>query len=337
MTESQIKVENQHYVPKFLLRNFTSRKKKKLWVYDKQEENTYSTNVKNTATERNFYVLKNGDNEISIEPWFALLDSKAGEVVSQIIHSESIQGLSKEEWDWFILFVAFQFIRTRQQLETLKNFKSQMIEWFKVRDMDSESINYSDQDLKNALLSDMFKNIPRLQEALESKYVLLFKTGTSTSFYTSDHPVVQHNDNDGLYGNLGLETPGIQVYLPLSSQLLIGFWCRSVGNTIYDTKQKIDFILRAEQNQPGFFEASQSEMTLQKLKDKSKRLDNLHNALAGISPCPVDPEELTFMNHLQVIFSNRFVYSSQDDFSLVKRMINNNSKYKTGLMPEVIT
>jgi len=41
-------------------------------------------------------------------------------------------------------------------------------------------------------------------------------------YYTSDFPVVKHNDLDfGPYGNLGLLTKGIQIYFPLNPWMML--------------------------------------------------------------------------------------------------------------------
>jgi hypothetical protein len=55
MNSSVAKV--QHYVPRFLLRNFGTGKKDKLYVFDKQTERIFTTNVKNIAAESRFMTL----------------------------------------------------------------------------------------------------------------------------------------------------------------------------------------------------------------------------------------------------------------------------------------
>jgi hypothetical protein len=45
----------RHYVPRFLLRNFCTGKKLKLWPYDKSTAKSFETNIQNVAGERDFY------------------------------------------------------------------------------------------------------------------------------------------------------------------------------------------------------------------------------------------------------------------------------------------
>jgi hypothetical protein len=42
--------------------------------------------------------------------------------------------------------------------------------------------------------------------------------------------------------------------------------------------------------------------------------------------------EVMFINHLQVTFSNRWLFSKTNNFELVKKMISDNPEYKQGLM-----
>ncbi len=39
-------VKNQHYVPQFLLKNFSSREKKFIWAYDKNEKYSVQNQIK---------------------------------------------------------------------------------------------------------------------------------------------------------------------------------------------------------------------------------------------------------------------------------------------------
>jgi hypothetical protein len=54
------KPEVQHYVPKFILRNFADDKEQ-LHVFDKSTGRKFRPNLKNIAGERNFYVVEDGD------------------------------------------------------------------------------------------------------------------------------------------------------------------------------------------------------------------------------------------------------------------------------------
>ena len=50
--------EQQHYVPRFLLKNFTHGKKPKIFVYDKSNDGCFHANIKNIAARRGSMTYK---------------------------------------------------------------------------------------------------------------------------------------------------------------------------------------------------------------------------------------------------------------------------------------
>ena len=75
---------------------------------------------------------------------------------------------------------------------------------------------------------------------LLSKAWYLLETRPEHPFYVSDNPVVLENRNDfGVYGNIGLAVPGIQIYLPLSSTLMLAMYCPSIREQKVREKQHL--------------------------------------------------------------------------------------------------
>ena len=63
--------EQHHYVPRFLLRNFTQGKKPQIFVYDKSNDKQFRTNIKNVAAESGFYDIEVEDGFLTLEPGLA--------------------------------------------------------------------------------------------------------------------------------------------------------------------------------------------------------------------------------------------------------------------------
>jgi Short chain fatty acids transporter len=65
--------------------------------------------------------------------------------------------------------------------------------------------------------------------------------------YVSDNPVVPENRTEfGPYGNIGLTVFGIQMYLPLSSTLMLAMYCPSIREQKIRDKQDVhDLLARA--------------------------------------------------------------------------------------------
>lgn len=66
----------QHYVPRFLLRNFCVGAKSQLWAYDKSTGKSFKTAVENVAGERDFYELTFGGS-LSLEEGLSRLEAAA--------------------------------------------------------------------------------------------------------------------------------------------------------------------------------------------------------------------------------------------------------------------
>ena len=100
-----------HYVPRFLLKNFCSGEKPRLWAYDKRTGKSFQTNVENIAGERNFYQIRVGDEVVSFEDELSKLESEAAVLISRIIAERNIGWLSDENRALLATFVVVQMNR----------------------------------------------------------------------------------------------------------------------------------------------------------------------------------------------------------------------------------
>jgi hypothetical protein len=237
-------VKKQHYVPRFLLRNFTeSSKKKQLFVFNKRTEKKFRTSPEQIAHENKFYDFKLKQDKFSLEPLFADIENITAPIIRKIIQNKTLLKITNEEKEYLSLFILYQQGRTRHAFE---EFKNNIIRPFlkKILTLNSplpEGINVDDIDIK---IDDDFCKINVLMQTLKIAIILhkeisrrdwiLFKKAEGTSFIIGDHPVIMDN-NTTL--NLGLLSPGVEIYMPLSSEFLLGIWNRK---NIYDPKTTVD-------------------------------------------------------------------------------------------------
>ncbi len=145
---------------------------------------------------------------------------------------------------------------------------------------------------------------------------VLQRVSGSSLLQISDSPMTLHNMNDfGPYGNLGFAVPGVELQLPLSSKLNLWIICP----TLY----------------AKFEEGYQTALNLKWRHDQSSPLidsaiDRVEQIRDG-KPAALSEDNVIHYNSLQVMFSDRFVYSRDGDFELVKRMILDNEKYRRGI------
>ena len=77
--------EQQHYVPKFLLKNFTRGKKPQIHVYDKSNDRRFKTHIKNIAAEAGFYEIELEDSVLTVEPSLSDLETHASAIIKKLI------------------------------------------------------------------------------------------------------------------------------------------------------------------------------------------------------------------------------------------------------------
>ena len=104
--------KKQHYVPQFLLKNFCFDNKQHLFIYDKTQNKSFSSNTQNVAQENCFYNLDTANGKICLEETYAKLEANVAPLITKIIQTESISWLTNDDM-WNILeFIIVQFYRT---------------------------------------------------------------------------------------------------------------------------------------------------------------------------------------------------------------------------------
>lgn len=333
MARNDTKAENEHYVPQFLLKNFGQGKKHKVCWFDKLEGKTFPpTNPKNLAVERDFYSFKVEGFKISIESSLSDLEAKAKHLIERLIREETVSSFNDEEKLWLATFVASQHLRTKHTRELFKDIADTVNQVSIRRGGDPEQYKVTDEDAKVSAVRMLTVQLHTFVEALTKKHFLLFRTTHAHPFYISDHPVVMHNDNDfgKIYGNLGWNVKGIQIFMPIGKLHSLAFFSPSIFDEMVTeplakynaTKQRFEAF---KSILPPF--AHQQMAQYEKVLE---RIQNLEKAFRGEEPAICTPDNVTMMNSLQVKFSHRQVYSSDGDFSLAIRMLEDVPAYKHG-------
>jgi hypothetical protein len=160
-------------------------------------------------------------------------------------------------------------------------------------DVDGLSIP-TDQEVKQAALAS-FLDLQRIVGAIQEKRPILIHRSNSQVFWISDNPVVLHNTFP--YGERALNAPGIEIYFPISSELVLGFFCPSI-------EAKIQQLLSLDH--PGI--------------DRQKYAE-IYRGLQGGDAVSLGPETVPFLNALQVLNSFRFLYASSNEFEHAREIV----------------
>lgn len=320
MTEAKI----QHYVPKFLLKNFGLGKKDHVWVYDKQTGRSFQTNAKNVASENRFYDFEFDGKTYSLESGLSGIESNAKPVIEKILHEDSVSVLDARGRAMLASFLAVQFIRT-------KAFRMQWAELPRIlrRKVESMGGTVAPGSQAEALIQEPTENqikIDTTRMILDApktygphfldKAWFLAKTTNNHPFIISDNPVSLQNHNDmGPYGNLGLAVRGIEIYLPLSSTRALAMWCPSLATQILEAAETVRRLPKS--------------VLAAHIKDPDGILA-MDSAIRAGSTLMYAPRHVMNFNSLQVGRSERYLFSAKNEFSLAVRMIDDHPHLKAG-------
>ena len=321
MARNDGKPENQHYVPRLLLRNFAidpnvDIKKQQIWVFDKSNDNVFSPNIGGIAAETSFYDVEGEKGIISAETALSKLEDKAAPVIQRIIAGKSVNCLSDEDRTWLSIFCTVQFVRVPDSRARQLSLHNALVE--KARQLqgdeaaDAIDIFKDDAAAKAMAVATMFSSIKEFEPMFAAKCAFLFEAPDAAPFLIGDNPIALHNDRTfGPYGNLGLAVPGIQIFLPISPKFTLAMWDFSFLD------DQCDLLNRALRS--GRTKAQTAELS-----------SLLHAARVGGCQA-MDADQVTRLNSYQIRSASRFVLSSHNDFALVRRMIADNGKYRKGL------
>ena len=301
----------QHYVPQFVLRNFSaSGKKKHIYVFDKLNEKIFKTAIKNIGAENAFYNYDYNGSKSSIDPKLESLETLASPIIKRIVENESLGSLNAKDKSIISLFCSVQMLRVKFPRESLKELNNTLKEHIESAGYDIDRVEgfkfMNQEEIKKSSIHSVM-TASELAPYFYDKIWLLLKAPKKSPFYISDNPISLYNsvERPGR-GNLGLKVKGIEVQLPLSKNLCLSMVCPSLIEQIDQGVKKAE---RLEQAlciaNTGF------------LNDAKNILDSVFTGNARV----LKPENIEHLNSLQVGMASRFIYSSTDDFSLVQDML----------------
>lgn len=304
---------NQHYVPQMLLRNFCNPQTNKIFVFDKTSGRSFETNVRNAAAERQYYNFSHDGTEFSLEETLSKAEAAAKPLIDAIQKERSLSVLSEDDCVTIALFSSVQHLRgprVRKDQEIIANA-------LRERRPDTENdLSFLDEQwptgkehAKNFAIYYLGKEAPKIADHFLKKTWFLLEAPESAPLLLSDTPIVLFNDNSFKpYGNLGLLSRGIQITLPISSKLALGFYCPSIEAEFRKGIEKFNILKHDPDVERKF----------------SKSIEVAKSFIvAAETGCPIQltPENVQHLNSLQTSRSNRFIFSSHNDFSLALEMI----------------
>jgi hypothetical protein len=319
----------QHYVPRFLLRQFGNGNKEHVHVIDKQSGNQFSFSASkksaiSVAAEYGMYDFEFNGDSLTIEPGLADLETQAADYVSRIVKEKRLDLDDPMERVTLARFLAVQMVRTRAIQETQADLMGRLREWLE-KEVATQEFFAPDpfvgegENAAKAFMAKMICNAPKdYGPALLEKDWLLIATEEKHPFLMGDHPFAMVNDVDlPGRGNLGITCEGIQIYLPLSPTLALALWCPSL-------QQQLLLFVEKMKGKRMASELSEAD------RKASRQAVEIVDAINKGVPLMYELENALRFNSLQVIHAERFVFSNQKEFPLVRDMVEKDPLLRRG-------
>ena len=315
--------KNQHYVPQFLLRNFAvPLKSSQIFVFDKHKEETFSTNIKNVCCEKGFYDIELKDKVLTMEDSLGNLEAAAAVIIKKITNEGKLPNPDSVERFILAIFIAAQLLRVKTARTRINGLNSNLRTKFQAMGLAESQVEDFTSLKQEAVKLISMKMLERADDFVPyfyDKQWLLFSTNPDQTLFISDNPVtLQNKNNFGLYGSLGLGVRGIEIYLPISKIYSVCIWCRSYEETFAKSYNQY---MQLKDKRPDLIE---------KLGTAAAWFEEFMTGITNGSCIKMWPDNVLNLNSLQVKFSSRFVYSSEDDFDIVRQMIKDDVRVKTG-------
>lgn len=231
--------KKQHYIPQFVLRNFSPDKKKKTInvfnlvdhsfdLVDDQTVPRERIEIKKRFQKEFFY-----DTDNLVENFLDKnIETPASEVIRSIVEKNNFD-LSSEERSKLFLFISSQLYRTPEALKqaySIRNSYSNQIvqELFRLNDLDENlgkegGFVFDNQNLISMSALDGAEKYLALSD-LEITFAF---NKTSKDFYISDHPVFSYNWLYRKSSNpkaTSIFARGLQIFFPVSYNLTLCFY-----------------------------------------------------------------------------------------------------------------
>ena len=320
--------KNQHYVPRFILRNFlVNEAKEQVSVYDKHTDRVFTTSIDNIMAENRFHDFVFDGSHLSLEPAMTKLEQSVLPVYQRIIETRRLDKTPDEKAALAFL-IAFQFARTKGARHRLQEVHEQFSSKLRSMGINPEDLKgwepATEATIKQADLEGLIDSLADFTTALLDKDFSLGEASPNRRFYLGDNPVCLNNARPaGSWGNIGLAVEGIEIYLPLSSSLMLCAWCPTLLCEIRATRQEL--FQKAKPQLLGLLLAG--HITSDDMKNELDRLRGVHqpadeliDSIEAGRPHLSDGRNMDYYNSLQTANAYpTYVVCQRSDFELAKR------------------
>ena len=293
----------------------------------------FPVNIRGVLASTRFYEVEVNGLTLSLEEPLSDIEGRLGPILARLVREQKLAILTKEDRFTIASFCAVQMLRTQVFRDRIKDLTEGVAEALRKRGIDpSEVSNFkmlSDDEIK-ALSMDMLADAPpKYGPHFLSKYWHLIGSTPGDPFHVGDHPVVVDNDFRRGPGTLGLASTGVTVYLPLSPTLCLAMTDPALIEELFEGARKVRGGCEAFEKRIEADGFPASGMGLLKVMQEGR--DRVNQQIAPMevgTPSAHEPQVVTRVNSLQMLYACRWIVSSKSDFSLPLKMLADDPAFR---------
>jgi len=221
--------KNQHYVPKFYLRNFScNSNKKQIGVYNINNQLFVPKAKLKTQGSRNFFYGQDG----VIEDDLSNIEGNFATIIREIIQTRNLPLKNSGQHFNLLFFAILTDLRNPSRIDgmqtNLAEMRRRLLELDPGADAEKIVPVVSHDDMVKISLSHAVEMSTLI---LDLEYKILINN-TSTPFITSDFPVVKYNQflesKNWPHSKSGIGSVGLQIFIPLCAELMLVFFDKDI-------------------------------------------------------------------------------------------------------------
>lgn len=300
--------ETHHWVPKFLLKQFTDTSGR-VFRYDIHTEKVTKPPPKHAASKAGFYEFEIEGKIISFEDHLEKVETKAAPILRRLITAQSLADITSEERQHVSNFVAAQSFRTEA--------------FYKGLDVQPTHQAFG------AIFSQLWRSAFITANEIAHRHWALMVIDTDDYFYLGDNPVVlQRTENPSDGKNLGFDIAGVETFMPLSPKHALYMPCKTTSKQIidcYENAQQVDYMIRSINLRGIQIDTKELDSS----QDAMQKLRPIYSAFKAGSPLIASSPNVENLNYLQCSWAHAAIYSHSNAFAFAKQVFLENPQYRT--------
>jgi len=214
--------KNQHYIPKFYLRNFSYRGNlKQIGLFNVKSNFFYQTApLKNQGSKDFFY-----GNDGVIEEGLSIIEGRLAQTIKNIIADKVLPKAFSKEHLSLLMFVGLTDLRNPIVIEIYKSMFKTVEAKLKELNIYTDTQDFFPEIEHRQAVNTSLKGLNDVVGYMGDLGYKLLINKTSTPFISSDFPIVKYNQylegKNWKNHKTGYGTTGLQLIVPLSNEMVI--------------------------------------------------------------------------------------------------------------------